>query len=664
MSRSLGWYANRLRRMSAAEIGHRCADGIRHRAWAGRQVPRGEVVPLPAGLRAARGFSTCLPEQARLGVAEDARAAVIAAAERLLAGQWSSLGVDRPDIVQPDWFLDPASGRRAPDETYAFRIDHRDEAVTGNVKNVWELSRHHHLTVLAAAYWLTGEERYAELVASQLTSWWRDNPFLTGVHWTSGIELGIRLISWAWVRRLLDDWPKISDLFEGNEDALRQIWWHQVYLSAFQSRGSSANNHVVAEAAGRLVAACAFPWYAESERWRARAASLFEAELAANTFESGINKELATDYHRFVTELALVAAVEADAARHPLSGESWAILAASADAAASLLDATCRPPRQNDADEGRGLVVDAVDTDSWAVLLSESAGAVGAMPWWPRVTSTVAGALLAAMVGTHHQESRPRSARSCFPDAGLYLLRTPAEDGPEIWCRCDSGPHGFLSIAAHAHADALSVEVRYDGVDVLADPGTYCYHGEPEWRHYFRSTLAHNTIELAGQDQSISGGPFLWTRHAHTALDELESQGVHVRTWGAHHDGYQRLDGQARHARTVTLDAQSRHLSIVDSVTAGETTTLRMTLHLGPTVDVTLNGTVAELRWPGRSGAASADLHLPGQLSWEAHRGETEPPLGWYSPRFGERVASTTLVGSGVVDTQIELRTLIVFPSI
>ena len=42
-----------------------------------------------------------------------------------------------------------------------------------------------------------------------------------------------------------------------------------------------------------------------------------------------------------------------------------------------------------------------------------------------------------------------------------------------------AGPHGFLSIAAHAHADALSVEVRHGGVEILVDPGTYCYHGEP-----------------------------------------------------------------------------------------------------------------------------------------------------------------------------------------
>ena len=47
----------------------------------------------------------------------------------------------------------------------------------------------------------------------------------------------------------------------------------------------------------------------------------------------------------------------------------------------------------------------------------------------------------------------------------------------------------LLMLAAyHGHADALSVEVRHEGVDILADPGTYCYHGEPEWRRWFRST--------------------------------------------------------------------------------------------------------------------------------------------------------------------------------
>ena len=60
------------------------------------------------------------------------------------------------------------------------------------------------------------------------------------------------------------------------------------------------------------------------------AAALLERELAANTFDDGLNRELATDYHRFVLELGLVAAVEADADGHPLSEATWQRLAADA----------------------------------------------------------------------------------------------------------------------------------------------------------------------------------------------------------------------------------------------------------------------------------------------------------------------------------------------
>ena len=137
------------------------------------------------------------------------------------------------------------------------------------------------------------------------------------MHWTSGIETGLRLIAWVWVRRLLDGWAGAPDLFERNEVALAQIWWHQHYLASFRSRGSSANNHVIAEAAGLLVAALAFDWFAESLRWGEDAARVLERELSSNTFPSGVNREMAFDYHGFVAELAVVAAVEADLGRPP-----------------------------------------------------------------------------------------------------------------------------------------------------------------------------------------------------------------------------------------------------------------------------------------------------------------------------------------------------------
>ena len=69
----------------------------------------------------------------------------------------------------------------------------------------------------------------------------------------------------------------------------------------------------------------------------------------------------------------------------------------------------------------------------------------------------------------------------------MTILRVRPGRPSEIWCRCDGGPLGFMTTAAHGHDDALSVELRHGGVDVLADPGTYCYQLEPFWRSYFRS---------------------------------------------------------------------------------------------------------------------------------------------------------------------------------
>ena len=657
----LGWYVRRLRGMSATEVVHRTLDAGRRRAWARRQVQPGDVASLPRDTLAERTFTSTLPASASKGVDPDAAAALIRAADTILSGTWTVLGAMRTDSADPDWFLDPVTGRRAPDRRLAFRIHHRDEAETGNIKQVWEMSRHHHLTVLAAAWWLTQEERYADAAASQLRSWWAANPFLTGVHWTSGIEVAVRLISWTWIRRLLDDWPKVGDLFEHNDDAGRQIAWHQEFLAAFPSRGSSANNHVIAEAAGWFVAACAFPWYRRSAQWRRKAGALLEHELAANTFDDGLNRELATDYHRFVFELGLLAAVEGDTNGHSLSDATWGRLGRMLDAGAAVLDVAGQPPRQGDGDEGRALVVDGPERDPWATVLGSGVALLGAPNWSPSFAGGIEAHLVGAL-GRPHQVPRTTDRPRRFADAGLVLLRSRVEDGPDIWCRCDGGPHGFLSIAAHAHADALSLEVRHDGVDIFADPGTYCYHGEPEWRDWFRSTAAHNTVEIGGTNQAESGGPFLWNTHPRTATLSCDVGAQPVQTWSAEHDGYRRLKTPAMHRRSVTLDSPQRRLTIVDTFDARTELPVRLCWHLGPDVLVELGDARATLSWTVGPEERQGTLLLPSGLVWASHRAETDPVEGWYSPRFGARVPATSLIGRGMASFSTRLVTELELP--
>ncbi|WP_416973803.1 alginate lyase family protein [Streptomyces sp. 4F14] len=631
MSMDAGWYLRRLSRMGPAEVAGRAGDTVRRRRWRSARP----VCPEVTGAR----FTAVLPPEALASVPPDAVKRLVAEADRLMAGHAEFFGVVRDDLDDPDWWYDPKTGRRAP-WGYAFDVPYRDEEAIGDVKQIWELSRHQYLTVLAAAYAVTGNERYAQRVAAHLRSWWSANAPLRGVHWTSGIELGIRLLSWVWIRRLLDGWPGAGELFEGNPVAVAQIWHHQRWLAAFPSRGSSANNHVVAEAAGQFAAACAFDWFPSSPRWRADALRSLERHLRRNTFPSGLNRELASEYHGLVLELGLAALAEADTAGVPVPASVRLVLLRMTDALAAIVDNRLRPPRQGDADDGYGLVVDGAGTDRWASLLATGEAVFGRLDWWPMVPAAdVRTPLLAALVRPYAAKGRPVERPAYFADAGLTVLRGPEE----IWCRLDGGPHGFLSIAAHAHADALSVEVRHDGVDVLADPGTYCYHGQPAWRQYFRSTLGHNTLRLDGADQSVSGGPFLWTRHARSRVLLADTSGAGAARWCAEHDGYR----PAVHRRWVELTSATRELRIVDEVSGGPRA-VQLLFHLGPAVTARLTGSRALLAWTRDGEERSATLDLPGELEWRAHRGESDPPLGWYSPGFGRKEPATTLVGTGV----------------
>jgi hypothetical protein len=330
------------------------------------------------------------------------------------------------------------------------------------------------------------------------------------------------------------------------------------------------------------------------------------------------------------------------------------------DGLAAVVDSHLEPPRQGDGDDGFGLLLDDPARNRWVSLLATGQSAVGRLGWWPEIpTPDVTAALLATAVRGHlvPTAGRPRVRPAVFADAGMTILRAEAAGG-ELWCRLDAGPHGYLSIAAHADADALSLELRHDGVEVLADPGTYCYHGDDAARAYLRSTLGHNTVELGGRSQSTSGGPFLWTRHAASQLVSVAgAQGGDVAVWVGEHSGYEALRPPAMHRRTVVLDRRRARLEVLDVVTSTGEHPARLAWHLGPAVTCRLVGGVAVLAWTGSTGTVDAVLRLPASLTWTAHVGELDPVLGWYSPSFGVRVPSTTLLGTGTVTPGSELRT-------
>ena len=198
-----------------------------------------------------------------------------------------------------DWHADHSSGKRGKLRLSAF-VNYRDFDTVGDCKQVWEPNRHHQLVTLARAWHATGDKNYADEIANQLESWLEQNPFGYGMNWRSPLELGVRLINWIWALDLIRDSEAISD----------ELWsriHHAAYLHCWDitrkySRGSSANNHLIGEAAGVFVAASYFRFFPHSDKWMQQSREILESEIIAQSYDDGCTREQALGYQFFVMQ--------------------------------------------------------------------------------------------------------------------------------------------------------------------------------------------------------------------------------------------------------------------------------------------------------------------------------------------------------------------------
>ncbi|MFZ1827875.1 MAG: alginate lyase family protein [Candidatus Competibacteraceae bacterium] len=118
-------------------------------------------------------------------------------------------------------------------------------------------------------------------------------------------------------------------------------------------------------------------------------------------------------------------------------------------------------------------------------------------------------------------------------------------------------------LPGHAHADTLSFELSLFGQRLLVNSGTSSYGVGPQ-RQRQRSTAAHNTMVIDGQDSSEVWGGFRVARRAYPRDLQIYPAATETIII-ASHDGYQRLPGRVTHQRQWTFRANS--LTITDHLT-------------------------------------------------------------------------------------------------
>lgn len=88
----------------------------------------------------------------------------------------------------------------------------------------------------------------------------------------------------------------------------------------------------------------------------------------------------------------------------------------------------------------------------------------------------------------------PDDTKTAFPDSGFYKFYNG--DAALVFFAGEPCP-SFMP--GHAHCDLLSFELSIGGKPAIVNAGTYAY--QSYLRPYFRSTAAHNTATIDGDDQ-------------------------------------------------------------------------------------------------------------------------------------------------------------------
>ncbi|RWP08110.1 heparinase II/III-family protein [Mesorhizobium sp.] len=616
----IGWYINRLRSMEPAEVLHRLGEQRRRIAsrrrdggWQRYASPR--LHPVLRGLRDVVLAAT--PAQ---------RQAIAASAQNTLGGEFSALGRTwprrDPDRLFPPelWRLDPVTGGLWPGaEAHTFDIDFRHGGGRGDVKYVWEINRLQQLPPLAAHLLLAGDDQSRRAIEAAIDSWHSANPPFRAVGWASGIEVALRAISLIVTMDLVGDRLGAATRQQVGEILAASAYW----LPRFPSRFSSANNHLVAELAGEYLIGLAVGAAPDA----ARGALL--AEARKQILADGAGAEQTPTYAAFTAELILLCAAAARQAATPFASPVEARLAVFANFVAWL------PPAAGFGDNDEGRVLTLGDEPDYVRSVAAAIHGFLQMPG----KAAEPDDFRALVFGTPSEPAPAARGLQTFTQGGLSVWRGET-NGRSIDLTFDHGPLGYLSIAAHGHADALSLTLCIDGEPVLVDPGTWLYGSGGVWRDWFRSTPAHNTLNIEGKSQSIIAGMFNWSHKAVAELVE-SAPGTHWKL-RARHDGYKSRFGVV-HQRTVTHQADG--IVVSDQLLGGRRVAeivFQLAAGLGTDRD---ENTVTVLRGDEpliamRFPDAAVDIRAGGDAPGRG---------GWVSPRFGVRQPAERIAWRGEV---------------
>lgn len=656
--------------MSPVEIGIRTSREVRnlldHLLLTTGISPRSLNLEVPRGEETAnfpfRGIFFFDPQDELLRArVRPLGARYVKEADEALAHRVSLLGQSYALGRLIDWQYDYRLGRHCPNRYSSF-IDLKDPDFEESMRWVWYFNRHKHLGALGRAYFVTQKKEYAQEILRQLCTWIEQNPPCVGVNWTSPLEIALRLFSWVWAVFPLKNFGGFTPLIQGT--VVRSIVVQMRHMLRNLSTYSSTNNHLITQGMTLFVVGTLLSGVREADKWRARGLSILWQEILGQTYSDGVSKEHSLHYHCFVCELYAIALIFAERNGVEIPVRVKDRFAKMCDFVLSMSGEDGKMPAIGDSDDQtvmlpadeKGLFEGLMACASHITGESRFAHGLNEIPLEVALLvgneglDTLQGKVRAASdesgVRSVAEKIRITNTRSSrvFSESGYYTL-VDKNDGMDGWYVFDCGELGLGKIAAHGHADCLSVAMRVNGRDVLIDPGTFTYHSRPEWRTYFRSTRAHNTVTVDGLSQSEMLGPFVWGPGATPKLEDVAMESSFDLVAGSH-DGYQRLSSPVNHKRVLVL-VKPAFLIIVDFLTTRGTHQYEQNFHFNG--EASLSAEEGFVRVSSGDAGFESLLFSPllARGMGALLSGQEKPIMGWRSRVFWQKEPCQSLSMKG-----------------
>lgn len=509
--------------------------------------------------------------------------AKLSAANELLDHRFSFYG--EPHQLPPDinWDANPGTGHWGHD-----------------------LNRFTFLNPLTQAYLATGDTRYSRKAVELILDWiaksdagrcFAGSPYVWGSYLNNAIHCH------AWCAQLATlaacDQVTPSELLR----VLKSVHDQLAYLEIVTN--GHAGNWPTIGMQGMLQCLGTFPVFRDTDRFAAYCAAAMRDQIADQVLPDGVQDELTPHYHRVVISNLLNSLRALRVLHRDLDAQTL-----------QTLGKMVHYSQQATVPDG-----------SKQVAFNDSD---------PGVTADYARAL--AEFGLESLLSPPsRLGPEVFPYAGVAFLRQRPDQG-DLYLAFDAGPYG----RSHQHEDKLGFWLFAYGRNLLVDPGRHLYDSSARsYYSYLRSTAAHSTIRIDGQNQHSVGRRGTWI--ATQPLDlGWRATDQEVRASGAYDLGYGADNAIAVSHRREIVFANQRFWVLFDVVQGDGEHSIESRFQFAPG-ELHVSGATARTRFDGANLLLVCAATAPFS-EVRVVQGQEDPRGGWYSDSYNRIEPAPALV--------------------